>query len=166
MGVALKRQKKRKKEKSMLLTEIVWFLLLKATEYWTSLKSLVFFFFFFLVWGAHPQHIEVPRLGLESELQLPLYPTATATWDLSRVFDLHHSSLQCQILNPLSKAWDQTFASICLPCLLITPNSLTWEQSPYSKGPSTDWSSLGPLFRARRIHDLDAAAVASPSQQM
>ena len=27
--------------------------------------------------------MEVPRLGLELELQLLAYPTATATWDLS-----------------------------------------------------------------------------------
>ena len=34
--------------------------------------------------------------------------TATATQDLSHVCDLHYSSWQCQILNPLSKARDQT----------------------------------------------------------
>uniref|UniRef100_A0A8D0MA29 Opalin n=1 Tax=Sus scrofa TaxID=9823 RepID=A0A8D0MA29_PIG len=31
-----------------------------------------------------------------------------ATQDLSCVFDLHHSSQQCQILNPLSEARDRT----------------------------------------------------------
>ena len=34
--------------------------------------------------------------------------TATATWDLSRVCDLHHSLCQCWILNPLSEARHQT----------------------------------------------------------
>jgi len=52
--------------------------------------------------------MEVPRLGVKSELQLPAYTTATATQDLSYVFDLHHSSQQHQILNPLSKARDRT----------------------------------------------------------
>ena len=33
---------------------------------------------------------------------------ATATPDLSHVRDLHHSSEQCQILNPLSGARDST----------------------------------------------------------
>ena len=33
--------------------------------------------------GPHPQHMEVPRLGVESELQLPAYTTATATPDPS-----------------------------------------------------------------------------------
>ena len=45
-----------------------------------------------------------------------------AMWDLSLVCDLHHSSWQCQILNPLSYARDQT-------CILMdinwVPNSLS-----------------------------------------
>ena len=52
--------------------------------------------------------MEIPGLGVESELQLLAYATATATPDLSPVFNLHHSSLQHWILNPLSKARDQT----------------------------------------------------------
>ena len=50
--------------------------------------------------------MEVPRLGIESELQLPA--TAAAMQDPSRVCDLHHSSWQHQVLNPLSEARDQT----------------------------------------------------------
>ena len=49
-------------------------------------------------------HMEVPRLGVESQLQLPASTTATAVPDLSHICDLHHSSWQCWILNPLSKA--------------------------------------------------------------
>lgn len=67
---------------------------------------LSFFFFFFL--GPHLQHMEVPRLWVDSELQLPATATATATVDLSFVCDLHHSSRQHQILNPLSQAGDRT----------------------------------------------------------
>ena len=52
--------------------------------------------------------MEVPRLGVQSELQLPAYATATAIPDPSGVFDLHHSSWQCWILNLLSKARDRT----------------------------------------------------------
>ena len=33
----------------------------------------------------HPQHMEVPSLGVESELQLPAYTTAIAIQDMSRV---------------------------------------------------------------------------------
>ena len=53
----------------------------------------------------HPWHMEVPRLGVELELQLA-YATATATRDLSHVCNLHHSSWQRRILNLLSKARD------------------------------------------------------------
>ena len=52
--------------------------------------------------------MEVPRLGVESELQLLAYATATAMPDASCVFNLHHSSRQRQILNPLSEARDRT----------------------------------------------------------
>ena len=53
-------------------------------------------------------HMEVPRLGVESELQLPAYATATAMPDQSHVCDLHHSSWHRQILNLLSETRDQT----------------------------------------------------------
>ena len=52
--------------------------------------------------------MELPRLAVESELQLPAYTTATATQDLSHVWDLYHSSQQRQILNLLSEARDGT----------------------------------------------------------
>ena len=48
------------------------------------------------------------RLGVKLEMQLPAYATATATPDPSCVCNLHHSSWQHRILNPLSKASNQT----------------------------------------------------------
>ena len=48
--------------------------------------------FAFYLLGVHPWHMEFPRLGVKSELQLPAYTTATATWDLSCVCNLYHSS--------------------------------------------------------------------------
>ena len=62
----------------------------------------------FVFSGPYPQHMRVPRLGDELELQLLAYATSTTTQYPSRIFDLHHSSWQCQILNPLSKARDRT----------------------------------------------------------
>ena len=50
----------------------------------------------------------VPRLGVQSELQLPAYTTTTATPDLSQVCNLYHSSQQHQILNPLREARGRT----------------------------------------------------------
>ena len=63
----------------------------------------LFYFLSFVFYRAtHTQHMEGPSLGVESELQLPAYATATAMPDLSHVCDLYHSSQQHQILNPLS----------------------------------------------------------------
>ena len=52
--------------------------------------------------------MEVPRLGIELELQLLAYITAIATQDPSCICDLHHSSQQCQIPDPLREARDRT----------------------------------------------------------
>ena len=56
--------------------------------------EFVEFFCLFCFLGLHLQHMEVPRVGVKSELQLPAYTTATETPDLSHVCDLHHSSSQ------------------------------------------------------------------------
>ena len=48
--------------------------------------------------------MKVPRLGVQLELQLLAYTMATAMQDPSHICDLHHSSRQCWILNPLSEA--------------------------------------------------------------
>ena len=60
--------------------------------------------------------MEVPRLGVKSELQLLTYATTTAMSDPSFVCDRHHRLWQSQILNPLSKAGDRA-------CILVT---LSW----------------------------------------
>ena len=52
--------------------------------------------------------MEVPSLGVTSELRLPTYTTAMAAPDLSRICDQCCSLRQRWILNPLSKARDQT----------------------------------------------------------
>ena len=67
---------------------------------------LFFSFLFFL--GLSQRHMGVPRPGVKSELQLPAYTTAPATWDPSHICNLHHSSRQRLILNPLREARDRT----------------------------------------------------------
>ena len=62
------------------------------------------FFFFFL--GPHWWHMEVPMLGVKLELYLLAYTRAMQ--DPSRICYLH-SSRQCWIFNPLSKARDWTW---------------------------------------------------------
>ena len=68
--------------------------------------AFIFFFCLFVFLGPHLWHMEVPRLGVKSEPQLPASTTTTATRYPSRVCDLHPSSRQRWILNPLSKARD------------------------------------------------------------
>ena len=76
--------------------------------YWYTEVFCFFVFWSFVFLGPHWRHIEVPTLGDESELQPLAYTTAAATLDLSRLCDLHHSSWQCQIFNPLSDARGRT----------------------------------------------------------
>ena len=40
--------------------------------------------------GPNLQYMEVPKLGVESELQLPAYDTATAMPDPNHVCSIHH----------------------------------------------------------------------------
>ena len=86
-----------------------------------------FFGFFFVFLGLH---MEVPRLGVELEMQLLAYATATATWDLSHVYDLHYSLWQHRILNPLSEAGDRTH--ILMDCNWIHFRCTTMRTPSYS----------------------------------
>ena len=67
---------------------------------------LFFIFYFFghfrAIPGAHGGSQAVGQIGAVAAMK------ATATWDLSQVCNLHHSSRQHQIFNPLIKARDRT----------------------------------------------------------
>ena len=71
-----------------------------STPYFLISKLLLFFFCF-----ISPQlwHMEVFRLGVESELKLLAYTTAPATMDPGCVWDLHHRSQQRWILTHWAK---------------------------------------------------------------
>ena len=64
--------------------------------------------------------MEVPRLGVKLELQLPA--TATDLPDLSCVCNLQHSSQQCLILNQLSELRDQTHI-LTDTCQVLNPQA-------------------------------------------
>ena len=71
--------------------------------------------------GLHLWHMEVPRLGVKLELQLPVCATATAQRDPSCLCDLHYSLWQCLIPNPLSEVRYRTYnlmdtSQICFHC--------------------------------------------------
>ena len=80
----------------------------RVAYHWATMGIPINNFIFSCFLGLQLWHTEVPRLGVESELQLLAYATATPVEDLSHICDLHHSSQQCRILNPLSKARDWT----------------------------------------------------------
>ena len=107
--------------------------------------SFFFPFLFSFLW-LHPQHIEVPRLGVALELHLLAFAMATATWDLGHVCELHHSSWQCRIPDSLIKAGDQTHilmgASWVHFCYTTmgTPAAL-----PFDSGPRLTQPRIGQL---------------------
>ena len=100
---------------SIVFVTLTWKCLVWQVPY--ILETFSFFVCLFVCFfkGLYPWHMEVPRLGVELELQLLAYATATATPDLSCVCDLYHRSRECRILNLLSEARDQT-------CNLMVPN--------------------------------------------
>ena len=75
-----------------------------SRQYLRKFSDLIFFFFL----RPHPLHMEVPRLGVQSELQLPTYAAAAAMLYLSHMCDPQHSSQQCWIPDPLIEARDLT----------------------------------------------------------
>ena len=91
---------------SRIVLSLQWFKGNQMACTWIWAPSFLFSIFCFL--EPHVWHMEVPRLGVKSELQLPSYTTAIAMQDPSWVSQLHHRSQQCWILNPLSKARDRT----------------------------------------------------------
>ena len=72
---------------------------------WQTFYQSVIFFFFRTAPVAHGGSQARGRIGAGAAAA----SHSTATPDLSCIYDLHHSSQQCQILNPLSEARDQTW---------------------------------------------------------
>ena len=109
-----------------------WGLSFRLVIFHPEQSFVCLFLFLFLFLGPHLWHKEVPRLGVELNLQPPAYNTATATRDPSCVCELHHSSQQCQILYPLSEARDRT-RSLMVPIWIhlycTTTGTLHPEQS-------------------------------------
>ena len=106
-----------------------------------------FFLFFFWFLELHLWHMDIPRLGVKMELQLPAYTTATATQDPSLVCttahttpELHHSSRQHWIPNTLSKARNQT-------CILT---DTSWIHFHCATVGTPEWFLRLSLFNSKR----------------
>ena len=72
-------------------------------------------------------HLEVPRLGVNLELQLLVYITTTASPDLSY---LHHSSWQRQIIGNWTRPWIEPASSWML-VRFISPDPQQELPPPY-----------------------------------
>ena len=83
--------------------------------------------------------MEVPRVRVQLELKPLAYTTATATPDLSRVCDLHHSSRQYQILNALSELRVRT-------CILMDTSRVgnLLSHSGNSENRNFEWTYFSP----------------------
>ena len=61
---------------------------IKIAHIQNELLFILFYYYYYCFLGLHPWHMEVPMLGVQLELQLLAYTTATATQDPSHVCDL------------------------------------------------------------------------------
>ena len=97
---------------------------------------LIFLIFYFLLFKAAPA--AYGNSQARGRIRATAYATATAIPDPSYVCDLHHSSWQCRILNPLSEAGDGTCnlmapsrirvccATMRTPCFLLKCNNFIY----------------------------------------
>ena len=88
-----------------MVIERFWFFCLGFfffSDFWVCLFGLVLCV---CVW-SHLWHTEVPGLGIGAIAEASAIIMATA--DPGHICSLHHSLLQCQILNPRSEARDGT----------------------------------------------------------
>ena len=101
----------------LLCTSFYWNICLHRL--WLPIHShLLRFFLFFLFRAVLMANGGSQARGLIGATAAG-YATVTATPDPSHVCDLHSSSWQCQILNPLNKARDQT-------CNLLVPGWISF----------------------------------------
>ena len=100
-----------------------------------------FFFFFFLV--LYLQHMEVPRLEFESNLQLLAYAIVTAMWYLSHICDLQYRSGQHYILNQLSDTRDQTHIIMATIQIFTTDSWMEFQKIIVLIGRFAEGLSLG-----------------------
>lgn len=97
------------------------------------LYTIFSFLFFFFILRPYPQHMEVPRLGVELELQLQAYATAKAMPDLN--------------------IWDLTTASSNARFIIHwTRPSLKPESSQILIGLLTHWATMGTFLTFYALH--------------
>ena len=94
--------------------------------------------------------MEVLRLGVESELQLPAYAIDIAMPDPSHAYDLHCGSWHRGILNPLGKARETHIlmdASQVLNLLKNNGNSYPWIFKFYPNHDEGPWRAYAGMIK-------------------
>ena len=71
-----------------------YLLIIRKSSFLCRRNLAVFLKFIYCFLGPHSRHMEVPKLGVKSELEPLAHTTATAMWDLSQVCNLHHSLIE------------------------------------------------------------------------
>ena len=99
--------------------------------------------------------MEVPRLGVEWELQLLAYATATAMQDLSHIGYLNHSSWQCQIPNPLNEASEPVSLWLLVGFVIAEPQwELHWNFNLNIRFFFVWWRATPMVYEISRARDL------------
>ena len=114
------------------------------------------------------RHMEVPRLGVQSELQLPAYATATTRPDLSHVCDLHHSCGNARSLTHwVGPGFEPESSWIRVEFISAEPQwgfldveffTLGFHCALLSDPKSCDWPSLSFSFLIGKVRKLDTAS--------
>ena len=119
-------------------------------------QTLNFFFFFFGFLGPYPQHMEVPRLGVKSELQLPACTTATATQAPSHFCDLHHSPWKHQSLTHWERPRFEPASSWIIVGFFSTARQQELADFGFKPNPTGPRSgaSCTPLLISHHLHPL------------
>ena len=112
-----------------------------GTLWYPNFHNNLLTFFLFVFLGPHPRHMEVPRLGFESEPQLLAYTTATATLGLSCLCDLHHGRGNCGSLIHRGRPGIEPTSSQRL-CLSLHRNSPAHILIPLTEDLHTPGSTL------------------------
>ena len=128
---------------------MLWF---DACIYCDRILPLSFSFFFFCLFRA-----ALAAYGSsQARVKLEAYATATAIQDLSHICYLHHSWQQCWILNPLSRARDQT-------CVLMDTSQVCYCWATMGTPPRPNWVLSGGLKFWSFDFDVDFSLCMLPS---
>ena len=125
-----------------MITKILFIKTFLRPPYSQRYNTMVLFLFFFCFLGSNLRHMEVPGLeGLIRAVAVGLSHSHSNP-GFEPLMHLHHSSRQCWILNPLSKARDRT-RNLMVP---------SWIRQPLSHDGNSSYFNCKYFFRVNYMH--------------